>query len=423
MAITAADIAVIALYFVFLAIFAYLTRRNRTFNEFAVAKHTIPATLVFASLATTIVGPGFSIGFASKAWTTGYLYYYLVLPYALQVLLVGVFLAPKLTRFRDCRSLGDVMVKKYGVLAQILTGIVSVGLCTGFSAVMGKIGGATLSGVTGWPVGVSIALMTGTTALVTFSGGLRATIATEALQFSLKTAVIPLLVLVAVMKSPQTLDLIGQRAHELGRTGLQQLNFLQLLGIAVSFMLGEALIPPYANRALAAKDASASRTGFILAGFFCVIWLAMISFLGVVAHSYLPASTPGDSVLVDIGRTLLPQGLFGLLLATIIALVMSSQESVLNSAAVAFTSDILSPLAKVPERTTLWVAKVATLICAAVSIYSAQFAPSIIDGLLLMYSIWAPTILVPLILGLYLRDTRPLAGCLSIVAGGSTSIL
>jgi solute:Na+ symporter, SSS family len=418
-----ADLAVISLYFCFLLIFAYLTRRNRTFNEFAVAKHAIPATLVFASLATTIVGPGFSIGFTSKAWGTGYLYYYLVLPYALQVVLVGIFIAPKFTRFRDCRSLGDVMFKKYDTLAQLLTGIISVGLCTGFSAVMGKIGGSTLSEITGWPVATSITLMTGTTALVTFSGGLRATVATEALQFALKTAVLPLLVFFAVVHAPQSLTSIDHRAHELAQTGFNQLNFWQLLGISLSFMLGEALIPPYANRALAAKDTSASRTGFVLAGLFCIVWLAMVSFLGVAAHSYLPASTPGDNVFVDIGRTLLPEGVFGLLLATVIALVMSSQESVLNSAAVAFTSDIISPFAKISEKTALWAAKAATLLCAAVSIYSAQFAPSIIDGLLLLYSIWAPTILIPLILGLYLRRTRPLAGCLSIVAGGATSIL
>jgi SSS family solute:Na+ symporter len=188
-------------------------------------------------------------------------------------------------------------------------------------------------------------------------------------------------------------------------------------------MLGEALIPPYANRALAAKTSNASRNGFILAGLFCLAWLAMVAFLGVAAHSYLPQATAGDNVFIDIGRKLLPSGLFGLLFATIIALVMSSQESVLNSAAVAFTSDIVAPIGKLSDRVDLIVAKLATLISAGIAIYAAQFAPSIIDGLLLVYSIWAPSIIVPLVAGLFVRRTRPFAGWFSMLAGGGSSIL
>jgi SSS family solute:Na+ symporter len=423
MAIGSLDVLAIALYFIFLLFFAYLTRRNRSFSEFAIAKHSVPATLIFASLATTIVGPGFSIGFTSKSWANGYLYYYMVLPYALQVVLVGTFVAPKLAQYRDSRSLGEVMRTKYGKLTQVLSGLISAGLCVGFSAVMGKVGGSTLHDVTGWSLGLCIAVMTAVTALITFSGGLRATIATEALQFSLKAIVVPILVLIAVFSLPADMSSIADKANELTNNAYKQLSTWQIVGICISFMLGEALIPPYTNRALAAKTSDASRDGFIMAGLFCAVWLGMVAFLGIVAHSYLPPSTVGDNVLLEIGRKLLPQGIFGLLLATMIALIMSSQESVLNSAAVSFTSDVLAPLIKLSERMALIVAKSATLVLAALAAYAAQYSPSIIDGLLLLYAIWAPSILVPLVLGLFVQKTRPMAGVLSIVVGGGSSIL
>jgi len=134
------DAAAIVLYFLLMGVFGYLTRRNRNFHEFAVGKHSVPALMIFASLAATIVGPGFSVGFTAKGYTSGYLFYFLCLSYALQTIGSGIFLAPRLSRHRDCATLGDVMHKSYGKPAQVLTGIVSVGLLVGFTAVMGKIG-------------------------------------------------------------------------------------------------------------------------------------------------------------------------------------------------------------------------------------------------------------------------------------------
>jgi SSS family solute:Na+ symporter len=423
MALSFLDVIVIVLYFAFLLYFGYLTRRTKTFEEFAVGKHSVPAMMVFASMAATIIGPGFSVGFTAKGWATGYLFYYLVLAYAVQVVVAGLFLAPRLSRQRDCSSLGDVMRKKYGVIAQLLTGIVSVGLCIGFAAVMGKVGGSILHAITGWPLGISLVIVTGVTALVTFSGGVRATIATEGLQFSLKSIAVSILLLLAIVKTPDSLSSIAERAHELTQQGLQGMNGWQIFGIVLSFMVGEALIPPYANRALGAKTEIASKQGFVAAGLFCVVWLAMVALLGVVAHGLLPADTSGDDVFVTIAQKVLPTGLFGLLLAAVIAIVMASQESVLNSSAVAFVRDIVGVVHSPSERTTLLLAKISTLVFAALAVYAAQFAPSIIDGLLVLYSIWAPTILLPLVLGLYIERTKPAAGCLSILAGGGSSIV
>ena len=196
----------------------------------------------------------------------------------------------------------------------------------------------------------------------------------------------------------------------------------QLFGIAISFALGEVLIPPYANRVLAAKSASASRNGFLLAGMFIIIWLAIVAALGVVAHGVIATDTKPDDVFVAVGRAVLPSGIFGLLLATVVAIVMSSQESVLNSASVAFVRDIVSLFRSPSENATLILAKCSTLGIAAIAILAAQFSPSIIDGLLILYSIWDPTILVPLIAGLYLRETKPLASWLSILGGATTSL-
>src|SRR5207248_7153619 len=137
---------------------------------------------------------------------------------------------------------------------------------------------------------------------------------------------------------------------------------------------------------------------------FVIIWLAIVAALGVVSRGVISPETQPDDVFVAVGRAVLPHGVFGLLLATLIAIVMASQESVLNASAVSFVRDVLSLFIQPGEKATLLLAKVSTLAIAAIAIVCAQFAPSIIDGLLILYAIWAPSIIVSLIAALYIRS-------------------
>ena len=156
MKITTLDALGIVSYFVIVGIFAFLTRRTRSFSDFSVGNRKVPAAMIFASMAATYIGPGFSVGFTAKGFTSGYLFLVLSLTYGIQTILMGLFFAPKLSEHRDCHTIGDVMGKKYGTFSHFLAGIVSVGLCIGFTAVMGKIGGVLLQSVTGWSLPVCI---------------------------------------------------------------------------------------------------------------------------------------------------------------------------------------------------------------------------------------------------------------------------
>lgn len=423
MELTILNLAGIVFYFLATAVFAYFTRRTRTFSEFSVGNRSVPAAMIFASLSATIIGPGFSVGFTGEGYTSGYLYYFLALSYGVQTVLAGLLFAPRLNTFDDCHTIGDVMAIKYGPVTRLLTGLISVGLCIGFTAVMGKVAGTLLHEMTGWGLLPSIASVTMLTALFTFTGGVRAVIATDAMHFSWYTLVIPIMLVEAFFKKATSSQALGDLAVQLTGAGLSTTGSLKMLGVAVSFFLGETLIPPYTNRALAARSSSASKLGFVGAGLFCLVWLPIVASLGICAHLFLPSTTPPDDVLVALGRTLLPPGIFGLLLAAIVAIVMSSQESVLNSGAVAFVRDVVDAGHTLSDSAALRLSRWGTVGIALTSVVVSVYSPSIIDGLLICYSVWAPTVLIPLLLALYLKKTVNLAGWLSILSGGTVSIL
>jgi SSS family solute:Na+ symporter len=65
----------------------------------------------------------------------------------------------------------------------------------------------------------------------------------------------------------------------------------------------------------------------------------------------------------------------------------------------------------------------ATIVIALIGAAGAVAVPSIIGGLLICYTIWAPAILPVLIIGLWVKRPRPLAGLLSMGVGTLVAIL
>jgi len=139
--------------------------------------------------------------------------------------------------------------------------------------------------------------------------------------------------------------------------------------------------------------------------------------LGVVARGIIPPNTDEDHVLLGLVETIMPAEGYMLLLVVLVSIVMSSLDSLLNAGAVAFAEDIARPFAGANNTSALAVGRWATVSIAVVAALGTVAVPSIIDGLLICYTIWASAILPALILGLWIRQPRPLAGILSMSAG------
>jgi SSS family solute:Na+ symporter len=64
-----------------------------------------------------------------------------LLGFSLTVILVALFIAPKMDKYRDCLSIGDIIAKSYGKTAQIITGVFSMIICAGIlGAQVGAMG-------------------------------------------------------------------------------------------------------------------------------------------------------------------------------------------------------------------------------------------------------------------------------------------
>lgn len=421
---TVVSVALVAGYVGVLTFVAVRARAVREYAEFSLARRALPLALIFGSLCATYVGPGFSIAFVGRGFNSGYLFLLIGLAYSVQNILVGVWVAPRLRALNDCHTLGDAIGQKYNRRCHVLAGVISVGLCTGLAAVMAKAGSLVLTDIFRLPLWASLVLIVGFTTLYTTFGGLRASVITDAFQFSAFAILLPVILLLTLafhLKGGVT----GFVEQGIAATsdGLASTSPIEIVGFFTAWLLGETLIPPYANRALASKTTRVSRNGFVLGGLFSVVWFLVMIALGVVARGIIPAGTNEDRVLLTLLKTIMPTGGYMLLLVVSISVIMSSLDSLLNAGAVAFTQDIVRPLRRLPDTVALDVGRAATVVIAAAAAVVAVAVPSIIKGLLVCYTIWAPAILPALVLGLWLNRPKPLAGLLSMVVGALVALL
>jgi len=325
------SVAVVLAYVVILTFVAVRARAAHEFEEFSLAKRTLPLALVFGSLAATYVGPGFSIAFVGRGFKSGFLFLCIGLAYSVQNILVGLFVAPRLRALKNCHTLGDAIGQKYDNKCQILAGIISVSICTFLAAVMAHAGGVVLTNIFNLPSWSSVTIVVGVTTLYTTFGGLRASVITDAFQFSSFAILLPIILLFVLM-----FHLDGGAATFAEQTsaatvdGFGSMSFIKIVGLVAAFLLGETLIPPYANRALASRTTRISRNGFILAGIFSVVWFIVMISLGVTARSIIPKDTAEDLVLLTLVNSIMPTCGYALLLVVLVSVVMSSLDSLLN---------------------------------------------------------------------------------------------
>lgn len=423
MNLTPLDYLFIGLYFLGLVVFGVLVRRIRKFGDYAVGGRSVPGVMIFASLCAAYIGPGYTMGFAGKGFASGWLFFFVALAFTAQTLLTGIFIAPRLHNFKNCYTVGDVIGNAHGKAAHVVAGFVSTMLCIGFAAIMAKVGGIVLHAAIGLPLLAGVFIVTGVGVAYCYTGGLKSVIATEAMQFSIYTIAIPLLLWIAVTKSHVNLADVDTKAWSAMHSTLSSMTPLQIAGLFLSFFLGETLIPPYAIRALAAGSPAIARGGFIAGAGYSVLWFAMVVGVGVVAAVAIPDAKPDDAFM-SLAVKYLPHGLLGILIVAIASVIMSAQESVLNAGAVSFTRDIRDVLGgkALLDEQRLRLSRLSTVVMGALAAVLAYFAPSIIDGLLIIYSVWAPSVLPVFLFAILLRKPVRGAGAAAMVAGAAASL-
>ncbi|MBY4678689.1 sodium:solute symporter family protein [Marinobacterium arenosum] len=418
------DMLGLAAYFILLVWIGYRSARQvHSSADFAVAGNRITWPILFATLAASFLGGGASLGRAGKAFEDGYVFMFAASAFPIATILAGLYVAPKLKRYAGAQTVGDIMQHHYGSAARLATGLFSLVFCIGVLGAQALAVGTLFNAVLG--VDFATGIIAGMAVVLLYStvGGIWAVIQTDVVQFLMLALCLPLTMVITLQQVGGAEALIA-RLPEAHFSLMGDYSLAAFLSIFIAFLLGETLVPPYTQRALAAPDARNARIGYSIAGLFGLLFYFVSSTIGLLALVLYP-DISADQALPALVRSALPVGITGLVLAALLAVVMSTADSYLNSAAVIFVKDIYQPFVapQMDERHRLWIERIVNLVIGSGAVLFALYATSIIDALLLSYVFWAPTILIPFVLAVVFDLKCRRAALLAMLAGALTSLL
>ena len=301
--------------------------------------------LVLTYLATNITGAGV-LHVADLIFSKGIIIVVAGLGVMISYIITAFFIAPKIIRFSNCLTMGDLMKELYGPLSGIIAGI--LGFLTTISiAGMDLIGISiiceTLLGIKASWVIIIIALLL---AIYSARGGIRSVTATDIFQFLVFIIGLPTIAYFILNKAGGiqavftniSIDQLQIISHE-------NFSFYLILFLLWSIFPAGMIDPAIMQRLLTGKNGRQLRNQYlVIAGFEPAFYLILlcIAFSTLILYPNLEK----QHILPHIIQNLLPIWLKGIAIASLLATSISSVSSYLHIAGVTFVHDIIQPLIK-----------------------------------------------------------------------------
>jgi solute:Na+ symporter, SSS family len=347
------DLVVISSYFlVLLGIGYWAARREKNVSaDYFLASRDVGWFAVGASLFASNIGSEHLVGLAGTGAASGLAVGHFEWLACLILLLLGWLFVPFYLR-SGVYTMPEFLERRFNASARgYFTWVSIIGYVLTKISVTLFAGGVVMREVTGYSVWTSAVILIVITGLYTVLGGLRAVIYTEVMQA------------VVLIIGSATLALVGLQAVG-GWSGLEArvpadffsmwkpMNHPQFPWTGIVF--GAPILGVWywctdqhiVQRVLAARNVSEAQTGTVFAGFLKILPVFIFVLPGIIASALYPDIRGGaaDSAYPALVTRLLPAGFKGLVLAGMLAALMSSLASAFNSCSTLLTWDVYRKL-------------------------------------------------------------------------------
>lgn len=368
------DWLVIAFYFVVVFAVAYWAyreeRKDETSAGYFLAGRNVGWFVVGASLFASNIGSEHLIGLAGTGASSGVAVGQFEILASLILLLLGWFFVPFYIK-SGVFTMPEFLERRYSPAARWYLSIISIVgyVLTKISVTIyaGGIVFETLMGINFWVGAFVVVVATG---IYTIMGGLRAVVYTDMIQ---------MFVLIGGASAVTIIGLgeVGGWAELRATAGGGFFNLWKPMSDPsfpwTGILFGAPILGVWywctdqfiVQRTLSAKDEDHARRGTIFAGYLKLLPLFIFVIPGVIAYVLAEQGqldlAQSDQALPALVGLLLPAGLRGLVVAGLLAALMSSLSSVFNSCSTLITWDIYKKLhPAATDRRLVWVGRMAT---------------------------------------------------------------
>lgn len=340
------DITFILIYFALLfTVGFYFSRKEKSSTEYFLAGRRVGWIAIGASLFASNISSEHFIGLAGSGasrglavghfeWIACFILLILGWVFVPFYLKSGVFTMPEFLELRYNKS-SRMYLTSVSIIGYVLTKI-SVTLFAG---------GLLLHEILGWDIATSAIVMVIVAGIYTIAGGLKAIVHVDVLQSSV------------LIVGATTLTILG--LHEVGGFAALQskvpIDFFSMFKPLsdpdfpwTGIIFGAPILGVWywctdqyiVQRVLGGKNINHARSGTILAGFLKILPVFILVLPGVIAYAYFNDPAIGDKAYPAlVASKLLPAGVKGIVIASLLAALISSLASCFNSSSTLFTMD------------------------------------------------------------------------------------
>lgn len=401
----------------------FFGRGIRTIKEYAIGGRNFSTLTIAATLVATWISGSAFVNDLSQSYSNGLYFIWAIMGSSICFLVIGWFFAPRLAEFLGKVSIAEAMGDLYGKNVRVISALAGCAATCGYMAGQIKVSGMLFEYAFDLPS--EYGMVAGATIVAIYSsfGGIKSVTFTDVIQLFTFGTIIPTLAFFVfgsldsidvVLNTVQTSELFNYKEV----FDFTQPKSLYYLFLFLYFMM-PGFEPPIFQRISMAKSTSQVRKSFMIAGFTCLLILIIMSFIGVLVLSLKPGLEATD-VIKHVIFEYSYVGLKGLTMIGIMAMVMSTIDSYVNSTSVLFIHDFCKPLGMKWIRNELMFSRITALVVTIISLKLALSGSNILQLIILGASFYAPVVTAPFIMAVFGFRTSPKAVLISMVAGIST---
>lgn len=430
------DISVIALYLVGIIVIGLWYSRNKKQSSegYFLAGKTLTWSVIGASLFASNISTVHLVGLAESGFTDGIVWGNYEWFSAFELLVLAFVFIPFYLRTK-ITTLPEFLEKRYDHRSRVILAIFSI-----LAALFMHIGVSFYAGavvfekVFGLDIILSILIIAGATGLYTIIGGLTSVVVTETVQTvililgSLTITVLAVFALsdegihsMADLKTMVTADRFRAVAFDTEAKGFTfpDMLFSHLI-LGIWYWCTDQTI---VQRVLGAKSENEAKLGAIFAGFLKILPVFIMVVPGILAFALFRDEIGEDtkSVLPIMIINLMPVGLKGLMVAALLAAVMSSVAAALNSCSTLLVFDVFKRIE--PELSETQMIRIGRISAFVVLVSAVVWSPflgnlgAIFELINQMFSIFAPSIVAVFLFGILSPKGTPKAAFLTLLIG------
>lgn len=421
------DLAIIIIYFLgMLAIGVYVYRKRQASSNdgFFVANRSGSTLLILGSLCATFIGASVAVGMAGLGYSKGLSGAWWLLVGAVGLFILGLFLARKVRRV-GLYTLPELVEKQYGskagFVASILIVVAWIAVIAGQIIAAGKI----LTVLLPYDLSSLMAIAAAVFILYTALGGQYSIIRTDFAQFAILTVGILISLGFVLVRVGGISGLTASLPSEYFSFPVS-INFGWYDLVLFLVLTGSTYIvgPDIYSRLFCARDEKVARSSVLWAALIAIPVAFVIVLIGMGAKVLFP-EIASEQAFPTVIENLLPIGVSGLVVAALLAAIMSSADTVLLTTSTILSQDIYKRISPdMSERKSLIVSRLGVVIIGVLALVVALELKGVISSLFLAYTVFTSGLVVPVIAGFY-KDKLKVnsAGAIAAIIGGGGTAL